>query len=281
MTESSKDWVELRTDVDTGIETIRAHFRGHAYDPHWHNSYLIGVTEQGVHQFSCRKERHTCIPGSTFLLEPGEIHDGDTAHQEGFTYRMLYLPPDWLEQQLSELFEQRPDNAELSISSTLADNRQLTLAVSHAFLALHLGENRLLREGCLDHMLALMTEHLSWRRSIEPIVEADLALTAQEYLHGHLYQDIGLNDLAEAVGCNRFRLTRSFKQSFSMAPHAYLIQLRLVEARKLLRLGATPAEVAVDLCFSDQSHLGRWFRRAYRITPAQYRKQAQTFQTRY
>ena len=96
-----------------------------------------------------------------------------------------------------------------------------------------------------------------------------------------LYQDIDLNDLAEAVGCNRFRLTRSFKQSFSMAPHAYLIQLRLVEARKLLRLGATPAEVAVDLCFSDQSHLGRWFRRAYRVTPAQYRKQAQTFQTRY
>ncbi len=267
-----KDWVDLKLDPETGIETIRAHFRGHAYDPHWHDSYLIGVTEQGVHQFSCRQERHTCVPGSTFLLEPGEVHDGDTSHNEGFTYRMLYLPPDWLEQQLSGLFESKPDKSVLTISSTLADNQLLTLAVSHAFLALHLQENKLLREGSLDHMLDLMTEHLHWRKREELIAEPVLALKAQEYLHSHIYQDIGLNDMALALDSDRFRISRNFKQAFGMAPHGYLIQMRLVEARRLLAMGSTPAEVAMQLCFSDQSHLGRWFRRAYRVTPAQYRK---------
>ena len=30
---SAQSWVDLAQDEDTGIETIRAHFRGHAYDP--------------------------------------------------------------------------------------------------------------------------------------------------------------------------------------------------------------------------------------------------------
>jgi AraC-like DNA-binding protein len=95
---------------------------------------------------------------------------------------------------------------------------------------------------------------------------------ARDYLHAHLDQDIGLDDLARVCGVDRFRLTRAFKAAYGLAPHAYLIQLRLARARQLLARGQSPAEVATALGFADQSHLGRWFRRAYRLTPADYRK---------
>jgi AraC-like DNA-binding protein len=39
----------------------------------------------------------------------------------------------------------------------------------------------------------------------------------------------------------------------------------------MLAHGAPPATVAASCGFADQSHLGRWFRRAYRMTPAAYR----------
>jgi AraC-like DNA-binding protein len=32
-----------------------------------------------------------------------------------------------------------------------------------------------------------------------------------------------------------------------------------------------PAAVAITCGFADQSHLGRWFRRAYGMTPSVYR----------
>jgi hypothetical protein len=32
---TSHNWIDLAQDADTGIETLRAHFEGHAYDPHW------------------------------------------------------------------------------------------------------------------------------------------------------------------------------------------------------------------------------------------------------
>jgi hypothetical protein len=69
----ARNWVNLLKDAETGIETLHAHFEGHAYDPHWHDSYLVGFTEHGVQQFDCRGERHLSMPGKVFLLEPGDI----------------------------------------------------------------------------------------------------------------------------------------------------------------------------------------------------------------
>ncbi len=91
-------------------------------------------------------------------------------------------------------------------------------------------------------------------------------------MHSHVNEDLSLQDLARITQTDRFTLTRAFKKTFGMAPHAYLIQLRLAEARIRLSLGDKPVQVAAELGFADQSHLGRWFRRAYRLSPAQYRQ---------
>ncbi|CAM4083295.1 putative HTH-type transcriptional regulator YbfI [Pseudomonas reidholzensis] len=267
------NWIDLCQDADTGIESVRAHFTGHAYDPHWHDSYLVGVTEQGVQQFHCRRARHLSTPGEVFLLEPGELHDGHAPTADGFTYSTLYLDPNWLEAELRALFEQAPSDGLPSFAATLSRDAGLSGATYRAFQALHGEHLRIVRQTALDDLLACLTQHLHWRKRLNP--DPRLPLTAQvarDYLHAHLHQDIGLNDLAQACGVDRFRLTRAFKAAFGLAPHAYLIQLRVARARQRLARGETPAEVAAALGFADQSHLGRWFRRAYQLTPADYRR---------
>jgi len=268
-----RNWISLSQDVDTGIESIRAHFRGHAYDPHWHDSFLVGVTEQGVQQFNCRRVRHRSTPGHVFLLEPGEIHDGHAPTEDGFTYSMLYLDPHWLERELHALFEEAPADSQPGFADTLSHDPRLSNAIVQAFHALHDGDLRIVRQTALDGLLASLTRHLDWRKrqDFDPRLPL-VAQVARDYLHAHTYEDIGLDDLAQACGIDRFRLTRAFKAAFGLAPHAYLIQLRLAKARQLLARGETPAQVASVLGFADQSHLGRWFRRAYQLTPADYRR---------
>ena len=66
-------------------------------------------------------------------------------------------------------------------------------------------------------------------------------------------------------------ISRAFRAAYGTSPHAYLIQLRLLRARRLLAAGMRPALAAAECGFADQSHLGRRFRRAYGLTPAAYR----------
>ncbi|EZH77736.1 AraC family transcriptional regulator [Ectopseudomonas composti] len=269
---NAQSWVDLKQDADTGIEVIRAHFEGHAYDPHWHDSYLIGFTEQGVQQFHCRRALFSSVPGQTFFLEPGDIHDGHAPTPGGFTYSTLYLEPAWLRRALPALFEQAPGDCLPGVPRTQPDDPGLLPCIANALQALSDNEPRMVRDAALDALLERISRSLHWRQQLpgNPQIPS-VALRARDYLHAHFHENIGLDELARVCGVDRFRLCRAFKAAFGIAPHGYLIQLRLVRARRLLALGTTPADVASDLGFADQSHLGRWFRRANGVTPGAYR----------
>jgi AraC-like DNA-binding protein len=63
---------------------------------------------------------------------------------------------------------------------------------------------------------------------------------------------------------------RAFRSRYGLPPHAYLVQIRLQAARRLLLSGSSVIESALATGFYDQSRLGRFFRRAYGISPARY-----------
>ncbi|MBV7405943.1 AraC family transcriptional regulator [Enterobacter sp. ENT03] len=269
----TQDWLELRQHDETGIETIRAHFEGHAYDPHWHDSYLVGMTLTGTQQFHCRRERHRSTPGDAFLLEPGEIHDGDAPVAGGFTYLTFYLDERWLADTLRGLFDAVPSSYSLHFTRTIAREPALVRAIAQTFTALHRDEMRILQHSTMDTLLSQLTQHCQWRKRLpQQVQSAAIAHRARDYLYAFVGENIGLDDLARETGTDRFTLTRCFKREFHLSPHAWLIQLRLAKARAMLAQGDQPASVAAALGFADQSHLGRWFQRAYRLSPAHYRK---------
>ncbi len=270
---TSKDWIRVRRDQDTGIESLHAHFQGHAYDPHDHDELLVGVTYQGAQQFNCHRAVHTSTPGSAMLIEPGAVHDGHAAEKDGFTYGMLYLPQTYVSGMTERLGLGDASSLQAAFRHTLSDDAQLIGAIQQAFLAIHNAEGRLARDQSMDHLLGLLSRHLCLRApSFKRDSNAEMQ-RARDFLHTNMAEDIGLEALANYSGIDRFRLTRQFKKAFGQSPHAYLVRLRLRKARALLAAGLAPSEVAVEVGFADQSHLGVWFRRAYRLTPAAYQRQ--------
>ncbi len=186
---------------------------------------------------------------------------------------MLYLDPHWLERELRGLFEDAPGDCQPAFAKTLASEPELLAVIAEAFQALQSRDLRIVRQAALDALLAKLARHLAWRPRLDSDPRMPLvALRARDYLHAHMEQDLGLDELAWASGVDRFRLSRAFKAAFGIAPHAYLVQLRLARARQLLASGQPPTRVAMTLGFADQSHMGRWFRRAYGLTPAHYRR---------
>ena len=72
---------------------MRAYFRGHAFSPHRHDTYAVGVTSAGVQAFDYRGSARYSLPGQVFVLHPDERHDGRSGDGWGFGYHIAYIDP--------------------------------------------------------------------------------------------------------------------------------------------------------------------------------------------
>jgi transcriptional regulator GlxA family with amidase domain len=101
----------------------------------------------------------------------------------------------------------------------------------------------------------------------------ELVLEAQQWLHDHLSRKLSIGALANELGVSTRSLNRRFHQATGLSPQAWLQQLRVSQARDLLRhSNLTVSEVSWQVGISDASHFGYLFRTHVGMTPARYRE---------
>jgi len=267
------DWANYAAAGAFGVELLHAHFVRHVYERHSHEGYAIGVTETGVQAFHCRGALHASTAGMIMAFNPDEPHDGHAGIPEGFTYRMLYLPPETVRAVLADARAGRPAalpfaRAPLIRDAVLARRVQaLHRALSEGAPTLE-GE-ALLRATCL-RFAACHADELFASADIARRPNLAALRRARDFLHEALADDVTTANLADIAGMSRFHLCHAFARTYGLPPHAYQLQLRLAEAKRQLTAGHPPAEVAAAIGFADQSHLTKRFKGAFCITPGQF-----------
>jgi AraC-like DNA-binding protein len=150
---------------------------------------------------------------------------------------------------------------------------ELDASLARVFRRFRAGCSAMALEVALVEFFARAVPELFGLRSDE-VAHAALPPQAAERMREVLEDDpaeaIDLATLAREVGLSRFGALRAFKRQFGLPPHAYQLSMRLGLARRSLRRGRKPAEVAAEYGFVDQSHFARHFRRLIGIAPAEY-----------
>lgn len=94
------------------------------------------------------------------------------------------------------------------------------------------------------------------------------------FIHNYYQEKITVAQIADAVGISEREAMRSFRNSLRQSPVEYLISYRLNEAKKLLRNSdLSVTEICYQCGFSESSYFGKVFRRAYGLTPREFRNQ--------
>ncbi|GHF78493.1 AraC-like DNA-binding protein [Amycolatopsis bartoniae] len=259
------DWASYWRAPDRPLEAMHAHFERHVYHRHSHETYSFGVTETGTQAFTCRGAARASVAGMVMAFNPDDPHDGRAAQEDGFTYRIVHIGPELVAEVLRDTGD-RTVGLPLFAEPVLCDH-----ALADALRRLHgsLSESRLAQDEALHATVRALVRRASTRpiRTHSPSGEVR---RARELLEAAYAEDLRAEDLAHVAGCSRFALHRAFVAAYGLAPSDYQRQLRLRAARRLLTEGRTPAEVAASTGFADQSHLTRWFKRYYGVTPGRF-----------
>jgi len=225
-------------------------------------TYTIALTVQGVQSFHYRGSRRNALPGDVVILHPDEEHDGQPITEDGFIYRCLDIQPQQIQQALGE------KNLPFIATGVSSDVRMQTI-VSQLLGDLKQPMETLEYQQHIQS-LAEMMQTISGKQMIQNTINMRAVEQAREYIEASLDQDISLAELERVCGYRRRQLCRDFRIITGTSPYRYLIMRRLDKARQLLVDGQPLSRIALDSCFSDQSHFNRHFKKAFGVTPKRW-----------
>ena len=115
--------------------------------------------------------------------------------------------------------------------------------------------------------------HVPYKHPSEAAVRSTQRMRAAlAFMEGHFAEPIETADIARAAAVSESSLLRAFRETLQTTPRAYLLEMRLDSACKLLANPALPlSRVAADCGFADSSHLSHAFKKALDMTPSHYR----------
>ena len=266
--EKAKFW---RAPEYHNMELLSATYIKQKFSHHYHETYAIGVVEQGIEKvFIGGIETHV-MPGEMILINPNVIHSGEAGDERGWKYRMFYPSVALLRQLAQEISGE--DWHQPHFPMSVVDDPIVARQLSHLHRVLEKSDNQLKRDTAMriafGSLILRHAENNPLKRCTQG--ERDAVRRVREYIETYYEHNTSLDELAEIAGLSPFHLVRVFKDETGLPPHTYLTHVRVQKARELLQNDPLSiADVAYATGFTDQSHLTRWFKRMVGVTPGKY-----------
>jgi AraC family transcriptional regulator len=244
--------VPLFGRVVTTVASERARIAEHEYPAGLHaaahvheHSYLTLIVGGAItERYSNRTER--LIGGDVQFMRAGEVHSND------------YVLP-------TRCLHVEVDSAMLP-NGPMRDRRSKLLAAMIRDEFQH-GDD--LATLAIDGLLFALLACGMRRESDSP----RWLTRVRDALHSSFREKVSLRELSHVAGVHPAHLSREFHRRTGRTIGAYVRDLRIAYARRLLDgSAATLAEIAIDCGFADQSHFASAFRRTMGVTPGKYRK---------
>ena len=218
--------------------------------------------------------------GSFFLTTGGAPYDvrWKAVTSEAFQAMYVFVELPVLQRALEEVFGTDAEKAQLRDISAFTDDA-LNAFVAALRDELMRDEASQLFVSAIAHAIAIhiarnYAETIDNARAGSPSLPGYKLKRVTDWMAQHIAEDLNLDQLAAQVGLSKFHFDRLFKRALGLSPSGYQIDLRMNEARRLLReTTKSILDIALDVGYTNPSHFAKLFRRENGLTPSEYRRQ--------
>jgi AraC-like DNA-binding protein len=219
---------------------------GHCFGPYIRKYYLVHFVIDGEGTFVNERGTHRIRGGEAFLIRPGEVTTYTADTDNPWEYVWLGFNGN-----LAPSFDNVPDvfNYDASILT------EISYAIDS--------------DECREELVisAIFKLHAS---IIGGKVLSDYPSRVKSYINLHYMESVSISAIADSLGLNRKYLARIFKDKMGVSMQEYLIEKRLNEAARLLKMGYNVEECAYMVGYSDPFGFSKAFKRKYGVPPGKY-----------
>ncbi|MEY2429047.1 MAG: hypothetical protein QOJ40_1932 [Verrucomicrobiota bacterium] len=248
------------------------HPKGYAFD--WKrgrvlDEFALVYISSGRGRFESKPNFSARIePGHAFLLFPGIWHryapDAGTGWHEHWIGFDGEIARRWLQHRfISKKHPVLKINAEDTVLATFSRVMQSMRANRPAL--------QQILAGATANLLGLFYS----AQQAQPATETqnpdaiDLAIARIQHAYA---RDLNMKSLAQELGVSYSWFRSTFAAHTGLSPHQYLLELRIVRARGLLReTELSVKEIAMQMGFEDEHYFSRLFRQKLNFSPSQWR----------
>ncbi|MGD8112360.1 AraC family ligand binding domain-containing protein [Vibrio sp. TRT 17S01] len=261
------DQVSYHNTHSPSISLIEASYQRFAFSRHYHLDLHIGLITQGQQKFHYQGSSHRVNQGQLVIMQPDELHDGQSILDSGYQTKIFSIDPLWF----SDLADPKQSGQIISFNQLIISDPDIFSHLCNFHRLLNEQSISQLAKDCLpfEGLTLLLDRFGSFDpRPSQPLGKKSISLL-KEYLLANLDQAIRLEQLAQLCQLSPTQFQRHFKAQMGMTPYAWLSRLRLEQAMKLLKAGISGTEVAHQVGYYDQAHFSKAFKLSFGISPSQ------------
>lgn len=256
------------------------HFR-YRMNLHWHPEHEILYVESGSIRVTLNETAYDLKKGDVLLIQSGALH---SAIPKDCVYDciLVNLPLFMKENDACMPFAEKLQNGELWAEPLLGGSDSFYADACEKIAALDPAETdaypflaKGLIFGFFGRLIAekrFRREHLNWNSRVNLSGRLKAAVS---YIEKNYALPIRLPEIAKQAEMSAGHFSRCFKTVTNMTPFEYMTRYRLSKAQyALVSTDMSITEIALDCGFTDASYFICAFRKAFGMTPRQYRMTA-------
>jgi AraC-like DNA-binding protein len=242
-------------------------------DNHFHNRLSFAIVTEGIGEFHIKNRKQKVHAGGIVKIAPGEVHSsGKSTSSNQLKYRVFYIDNASI-QHILEGEEQKSEKV-INFNEQISYDLNFFAQCLQAHQGLIREADILSQEIVFTNLILELIKTHSDRNVQLPMVDSRPSYLPSiiDYLHTYYSKSISLSELVTISKRSPSQIIRTFQKHIGITPHAYLINLRVIKAKKLIAQNISISQAAFEVGFTDQSHLHKYFKRINHVTPGKFRE---------
>lgn len=253
-----------------GLDFNKTQYYEHQFAPHFHEHYVIQLVERGVNKCICERKNYQIESGGIIIINPHEIHTGNSLGNRFFEYKSLCPTIDCMKLTVHKLQELK-NNLPAFGNAPIYD-KLLVQRFKQLFLMAKNNNDKLeIETAFIDFLGYLINKYSDVGYAFYLIKNEKCRVDKiKDFIRDNYERNFSLDELSRCVMMSPYHLIRIFKKEVGMTPFEYLRNYRVEKAKVMLREKKSIVDAIYDNGFYDQSHFIRHFKNVTGVTPKVY-----------